>query len=360
MYKEIKPLFLTCETPLHAGSGSDLGVVDLPIQRERHTSFPKIESSSLKGAFRESVEIEAVVGKGRTDEARNNFFWINRIFGYDEDKVGVFDRKDIQKLFDDRKKKNDENQDSVKSFAGAIGFTDARLLLFPVKSLKGVFAWVTCKKVLLQWLSDMQLAFSKENFTIDGLENIMSNKTFVLDKKAGLFIRDKVVLEEYAFSVDSQKDLESQVEFKFKGVVTQLGDWLSEYLFAADTGQYWKEKIKTDVVILPDDDFKDFVNLSTEVITRTKIDNASGTVASGALFTEEYLPTESVLYSLVMAHDEFTKSNPKLEAKEVIKFFDQQLPEVLQIGGNATIGKGIVRVGKSFLHISKTTENEQK
>ncbi len=53
MFKKAKIMSLICETPLHAGSGSDLGFVDLPIQRERHTEFPKIEASSLKGAIRE-------------------------------------------------------------------------------------------------------------------------------------------------------------------------------------------------------------------------------------------------------------------------------------------------------------------
>jgi len=42
MFKLAKPFFIICETPLHAGSGSDLGIVDMPIQRERHTDFPKI------------------------------------------------------------------------------------------------------------------------------------------------------------------------------------------------------------------------------------------------------------------------------------------------------------------------------
>lgn len=35
MFQTSKPLFFICETPLHAGSGSDLGIVDLPIQREK-------------------------------------------------------------------------------------------------------------------------------------------------------------------------------------------------------------------------------------------------------------------------------------------------------------------------------------
>lgn len=56
MFKEAKALTILVETPLHAGSGSDLGIVDLPIQRERHTQHPKIEASSLKGCLREAFE----------------------------------------------------------------------------------------------------------------------------------------------------------------------------------------------------------------------------------------------------------------------------------------------------------------
>jgi hypothetical protein len=33
MFKQVKLLFLYTETPLHVGSGSSLGTVDLPIQR---------------------------------------------------------------------------------------------------------------------------------------------------------------------------------------------------------------------------------------------------------------------------------------------------------------------------------------
>ena len=36
--------------------------------------------------------------------------------------------------------------------------TDARLLAFPVRSLKGVFAWVTCPAVLERFHRDLQLA----------------------------------------------------------------------------------------------------------------------------------------------------------------------------------------------------------
>ena len=39
-------------SPLHAGSGQAVGAVDLPIQRERHTGWPHVQASGVKGAFR--------------------------------------------------------------------------------------------------------------------------------------------------------------------------------------------------------------------------------------------------------------------------------------------------------------------
>jgi len=50
-----KLIFLYCEENLHVGAGSSTGTIDLPIQREGHTGFPKIEGSSLRGGIRESI-----------------------------------------------------------------------------------------------------------------------------------------------------------------------------------------------------------------------------------------------------------------------------------------------------------------
>src|SRR5439155_14129022 len=44
-------LTLYTRTPLHVGSGTSVDVVDLPIMRERITSFPVIPASSLKGVL---------------------------------------------------------------------------------------------------------------------------------------------------------------------------------------------------------------------------------------------------------------------------------------------------------------------
>lgn len=324
MFQNSGTLFLVCETPLHAGSGDALGVVDLPIQRERHTSFPKIEASSLKGALREAFEEKVIEqlkeDKSNLEDVKALLKKLNIVFGFDDGALKHFSKDDLKGLF----KETD--------FAGAIGFTDARLLLFPVKSMKGVFAWITCPRVLRQFAKDKQL--SDTGFTMTGIpDKPADNSCYILSNDNDLLISgNNIVLEEYAFAATVQE---------IKIGETSLQSWLANQLFQA--GSYWHGKAQKSIVILSDDDFKDFVNLSTEVITRTKINNATGTVQQGALFTEEYLPSESILYSIVLANPEFSDKTDKLTAEEVMDFFSSHYPPVFQLGGNATLGKGIVR-----------------
>lgn len=335
MYRESHPFFMICHTPTHVGSGSDLGIVDLPIQRERHTQFPKFEGSSVKGAIREAFERKIATKK--FENAYDSDTMIHRLFGYDDGSLSSGEKKALQSHF-----KNGRNE-SQTSFAGALGFSDARLLLFPVKSMKGVFAWVTCFRVLKQFEKDMQL--SNEGFHFKGLnEDFLKQdlpQTYLFSPNTTLKVVDKVILEEFTFEIANELNGTVQIVEKEGTSPVDFPDWLAQHLFGND-GSYWCDKLKTDIVVLPDNDFSDFVNQSTEVITRTKIDNSTGTVAKGALFTEEYLPADSVMYTLALTASEFRKENA-IGQDKVYEFFSQNLPEVLQIGGNATLGKGIVR-----------------
>src|SRR5206468_12495768 len=47
-------LGLYAQTSLHPGAGTALGTVDLPVQRERHTHWPTIAASALKGILRDA------------------------------------------------------------------------------------------------------------------------------------------------------------------------------------------------------------------------------------------------------------------------------------------------------------------
>ncbi len=328
MYKNAKPLFLICETPLHVGSGSDLGIVDLPIQRERHTNFPKIEASSLKGALREAFE-----SAFKSEATHDNRLKVHRAFGYDKDGILSKDKTNIDAFFG-----NDTQ------FSGALALTDARLLLFPVKSLYGVFAWITCPRVIKKFMADLGLSCTSLPFLYDEKKGITPNR--VPNTSRSLFDKEnRIYLEEFVFTAIEPEDKASNLD--------NIANWLSEKVFT-DMGNYWKTKVKTDIVVLDDNDFRDFVTLATEVITRTKINNATGTVQDGALFSEEYLPAESVLYSLAMFSDEFRNDANKLKAKKensndadgVLEFFESGLTannNIVQVGANATLGKGIIK-----------------
>lgn len=308
MYKIAKPFFMLCGSPLHAGSGSDLGAVDLPIQRERHTQFPKVEASGLKGSIRESFE-------GLTQIELNG--------------------RDIQK---DEIKKAVElafGPEKTGDFAAALGFTDARVLLFPVKSMKGVFAWITCPRVLNRLQRDLKHCGDELDFEIPEENSLPAG--------SALIIKDNhIALEEYTFNMHIDDNC------------TKLADWIKKYAFPESKEfAYLRESVHKNLAVLSDEDFTDFVIHSTEVITRTKIDSEKGTVEEGALFTEEYLPTDTILYSLALATPIFKKddkekgifkaNDDQSEEGLVMEFFNKGLPKVIQLGGNATIGKGLIR-----------------
>jgi len=317
MFKIAKPLFLIVETPLHAGSGSDLGIVDLPIQREKHTDYPKIEASGLKGSLREIFE---ALEKNLPPELIKAFPKLNS---------GNYKKPGIARTF---------GPENGNEHAGALGFTDARLLLFPVKSVKGVFAWITCPYVLERFRNDLNLVKGFDVSVLNDLDSIENT----VPLQSGLLLKDnKIVLEEYTFEVKPDQKCE------------EICKWLSKTVLPKEQAyNFWRNKMLTDLVVLSNDDFKDFVTLSTEVIARTKIDNKTGTVKDGGLWYEEYLPSDSILYALALAtpllvDDKKSEDREALEifpdAEKVMTFFEKGLPSVIQIGGNATLGKGLVR-----------------
>lgn len=296
------------ETPLHMGTGTDLGIVDMPIQRERHTSFPKIEASGLKGSLRET---------------------------FTERKL---EKECIEDLF---------GPESSGDYAAALGFSDGRVLFYPVKSMKGVFAWITCEEVLYRFIKDMEMCLDGEDREkLNDIEIPKANTIIASDSNLIINETGRIILEEFLFV------LEGMIE-KEKATM----NWIIELFFKYGKDDFQREKMKKDLVVLSGDDFKDFVNYSTEVITRTRINEMTGTVDAdrGGLFTEEYLPVNTVLYSLALASPIFKKEEDKKdsilkgeneldEATNVLNYFTDHLPSIIQLGGNATLGKGLVRI----------------
>lgn len=304
MYTKKMPLFLIALSPVHAGSGSDVGVVDLPIQRERHTDYPKIEASGIKGVFREDYRIQ----KKLPDE-------LGIIFGPE---------------------KGDGHQ-------SAIGFVDARVLFFPVKSVKGIFAWVTCLDVLKKFkemmtVSGCDIADASGAVDIGSIpvNTITGESEISMEKRNGEETTRTVILEEYPFKVHKNDSL------------GRFADWFCNNVFCnAPDLSYQKSEFAKRLIVVDNDSFRDFVTLSTEVISRTKIDPDTGTVdkRAGSLWYEEYLPVETIMYSVLMSSKPLMKTPPAtLDTDEKVmgKVVDGW-PSIIQIGGNATIGKGFMK-----------------
>jgi CRISPR-associated protein Cmr4 len=309
VFEKAAMLFLYCETPVHAGTGTSLSIVDLPIQRERITGLPIVQASSLKGVLR--AEVERLKGK-QIAEA---------LFGPETQRA--------------------------HEHAGCVSPHDARLLLFPIRSLVGVFAWATCPFVLERFKREMIAAGFQIGWQVPNPANshqalVAHDDTIVAD--------GKVVLEEFAFKAQPSEETKS------------IAEWLAKNAFP-QSPEYkpFRDWLPHRFVILPDDAFRDFTQLSTEVIARIRLKPETKTVAEGALWTEEHLPSETLLYAPIFVSkplapkdtvpDEFKENNEPSAAK-VLEFLkglttpniDKPYLDRLQIGGDETVGRGIVKV----------------
>ncbi|MBB5149086.1 type III-B CRISPR module RAMP protein Cmr4 [Ureibacillus thermosphaericus] len=297
MFSKVEPFLLHSLSSVHAGSGSEVGIVDLPIQRESHTGYPKIESSTLKGALRMTVTDIADLHENRQQLLEK----VSLVFGASP------------------------KESSNENLASAIGLADARILFFPVKSLRGVFAWVTSPYALNRFVNELKLYGSN---LLEGLK-IPQEPSVSSDK---LFIRDnKIVLEEYTFELNESEKLK------------QVAETLQGKLF-----QGFDSDFAERVVLLNDNDFLDFVKLSTEVNTRINIDPITGTVKPGALWNEENVPPETIFYSFLFASHvrKINDLDDLKTADDVTSFLKNPeiLPNVFQLGGNSTLGRGMLRI----------------
>ena len=294
-------LFLHAQTPMHPGSGTALGVVDLPVQRERHTQWPIIPGSSLKGVIRDACREQAKTRHdGKRKQANEN----------DPDLVAAFGPGKV---------------DDGTSHAGALSLTDARILAFPVRSLKGVFAWVTCPAVLTRLNRDLAIAGHQPIGKLPAFASAAQEVVACQERGPLLLEDEKMVLEEFEFTRSTNAD--------------EVADWVAGHA-VADTDT--QARVKSHLAVISDNDFGHFVRHATEVVARVGLDYERKTVKPGALFYQEFLPAETLFYSVVFASPSRKEEHAKT-ASDMLAFLDTALKNspLLQIGGNESIGKGL-------------------
>ena len=308
MFKISRVLFIYCVSPVHLGAGTAVGLIDNPIQRERHTDYPMFAGSGLKGAIR-------------------HHYWAS----YEGEQP---DRKLLTRLFG-------PDTEGAADHAGALSFGDAQLVAFPVRSARRGFVYAT---------SPLCLGRLARMFQATGVDPGWPalpdpvNRALVCDR--ALLEGGRLALETFEFEAREAEELQV------------IAPWLANNALPADPAyQYFQSKLSNDLVCLPEAEFAHFVKHATVVEPHVRIDDVSGTAAEGGLFYTENLPPESLLVSLAMASRErfAQKSKPEkpLKAEAVMDAViqgeaveDKALPALdgllLQVGGDATTGRGQV------------------
>lgn len=282
---EQKIFHLHALSALHVGTGQSVGVVDLPIARARATNLPLVPGSGLKGVLRETLsECETI-----TRERHKTLF-------------------------------GPESNASEDTHAGALAVGDAHLLLLPVRSFSGIVAFATCPFILDRYARDQGV--SAERLAL-------VDEAAALPEGSTLASGGKVLLEDLDLNALSNNRI--------------ANDWakrIAAALYPDDSD--WQDTFKKHFAILPDAVFSFLADTATEVRARIRIDPETRTVKEGALWYEENLPAESVLWGII-GISRSRNAKDGASAAELAACLPKQ-EMALQIGGKHTVGRGLCRL----------------
>lgn len=299
MFEKHAAIFLYAVSPVHLGAGSAVGVIDNPIQRERHTGHPCFAGSGIKGAVRHGFE---ALAKG-TSQDRPLKELITVLFGPDAD--------------------------SSELHAGAVSFGDAQLVALPIRSLKGGYVYATCPQAISRARRLLGLIGVAANWP--DLPDIGEGQCLIANP--ALLSGDKLHLEAFEYTARVSPNL------------PRLSEDLATRALPDDNGYaFFRDKLKTDLAVLSDTDFAYFAENAMLVEPHVRIDEKTGTAKDGGLFYTENLPPESLLVAPMLASQ--TRTGRKDDWEDAVsvmaKIKNVIDGKLLQIGGDATTGRGLV------------------
>jgi CRISPR-associated protein Cmr4 len=284
-------LFFHCISPLHAGVGQGVDVVDLAIARDRATGYPYLPGSSIKGSLRDAAK-------------QGGLSNVIPIFG--------------------------PETANASDHAGAVAFGDANLLCMPVRSVAGTFAWATSPWLLHRALRDLKEAGVKA-WDPAKVPNPKDDDVYVTDQNSllGLQVSNsrRVFFEDFDFAEKQSPD------------VRAIAGMLAGYLFPDDSPS---QSLFCRRFCVVSDNVMSFLSRhATDVVTRVSIDPDTRTAKDGQLWTEENLPAESILLALTAS---IPMGKRRIEWGEVRKVILELTKAPQQFGGKATVGRGRCQV----------------
>lgn len=292
MFTRNAALFFYTVSPVHMGSGQAIGLIDNPIQRERHTGHPCFAGSGIKGAVRHSFEL--LGGDGQL----------------------------LDHLFGPAARSGDLH-------AGAVSFGDAQLVVLPVRSLRCSYVYAASPQTLSRAQRLLALVGRPAQWNIPAVEDgkcLVTNPD-LLSKEGRLH------LETFEYVATISEPLRAIAEDLARRALPKEG---SSY-------DYFRKKLTTDLVLLSDTDFSYFADNAMLVEPHVRINPETGAADDGGLFYTENLPPESILIGPLMMSQ--TRGGEVLSADTVAETMRRLLDgKLVQLGGDATTGRGFVVV----------------
>lgn len=311
-----KILYIFTRTPLHVGAGASVGAIDQPVQRERHTGFPIIPASSLKGSFAD--QWPATHGDGKRLSTKP-------VEERGKKKTIVVSADDSAWLFG--------SNTTDLSFAGSLLFSEARLLAFPIRSARGSYGWITCPLMLQRAARDGVITNTIPQEPKDDEALFMEEGPLALQTDVKGIQRHQVVLEDYCFSHTGSYRNE------LASALAQLVP--NDALFAS---------ISERLVVLSNGMMSHFATTACEIAQHVRISDETGTAEETGLFNQENVPADTLFYSILRAtagRGEYFKGKTPDEAVTEFEAKLASAQHLFQFGGDASTGLGFCSVAIS-------------
>ncbi len=276
----VKLAFVHALSPIHVGTGKGPGVVASPVTREKATGFPYLPAAILSEALR-----------SRCSDAR----------------VGA-------SIFGGGGEADEERQ--------GLRLSDQVLLLSPVRSYRGTFAWVTCPLLLHRLVRDAaQVGIATEEDT--PAPSVEETALMPYEASKALAIHGKVVLEEL--------DLAARGD----AAATAWARWLSLHLFpeVEPDADFWRETFVERFCVLHDDVFSFLTENATLTVSWTSPQTESDVGEQHAPRAVEALAPETVLWG-----------RATVQTTEILTTVEEILAQPLMVGVGTAVGLGLCRV----------------
>jgi CRISPR-associated protein Cmr4 len=224
--------------------------------------------------------------------------------------------------------------------SGSVQFSDVHLVLLPVRSLRGTFAWVTSPYLLQKFsrsahAAGLKLARLPESPPMDGC-CVLSDTLTISGSEGGR----RVVFEDLDFAVGIAQ------EAPLRAFAVEIGRIL--FPDGSPDAIDWRNSLIDRICLIHDDMMAFLLETAMEVQAHIRIKNDTKTVERGGLWYQESLPAESVLAGIVVAADvNAVNGRSQRTAENLLRHVGSLTTGLVQLGGKATTGQGscFVRMG---------------